>query len=306
MSIKVNPDLVTRKKLVLVKQLYQRAEIQSFSESNIDRIMSVITFDLAIETALKAVIRSLDPIKTPSDGFENFLQQAESLLNKNSSGSMNEVPDRAHIKSVHSIRNSIQHEAIVPDKSVVSDCRTYTRDFLQRIIIDVWGLSFKEISLTDLIQDARVKKFLSNAEESRSQGDNRKAVEHAAAGLSWCLLRVKTALVGPEEHFVRALLVKGSFGEPEENSDLFRAFEKMQETLLCVTLGMNCNEYMHYKQIAGTTAFTIAGEPHYYNMEKEINSEDTNFIISYCVDTILQIENLVGSIEKPFGQVDWY
>jgi len=142
MSVQSCLDQVTLKKLVLIKQLYQRAEIQSFSESNVDRIMAVTTFDLAIETALKAVIRSLDHSKTPSDGFESFLQQAENLLSKKSDGAMKEIPDRAHVKSVHSIRNDIQHEAQVPDKSVVSDCRTYTRDFFQKLILVLCNINF--------------------------------------------------------------------------------------------------------------------------------------------------------------------
>jgi hypothetical protein len=294
-------DQITLKKLVLIKQLYQRAEIQSFSESNVDRIMAVTTFDLAIETALKAVIRSLDHSKTPSDGFESFLQQAESLLSKKSAGAVKEIPDRAHVKSVHSIRNDIQHEAQVPDKSVVSDCRTYTRDFFQKLILDVWGLSFDKISLTDLIHDEKVKKFLVDAEVALDQEDRKKAVEYAAAGLSWALICVRTAVVGRNQSFARAFVIEESPGHQKASKEIYRAFQRMQETLLFIALGMNYNEYMRYRKIAGNIAFNSGGGYSHFGMKTPLDANDGEFVVAYCIETVIQIESRTGSLDKPFG-----
>ena len=79
MAISIDP--ITRKKLIIVKQLYQNAVIKSASRhSIIDRLLSVIGFDLAIETVLRAVVGSLDSSKPPVDGFQSLVQQCDSLL----------------------------------------------------------------------------------------------------------------------------------------------------------------------------------------------------------------------------------
>lgn len=57
----VSLDLITQRNLILVKQIYQRAVIQSASRhSDVDKILSLISFDLANETLLKNAIRAVD------------------------------------------------------------------------------------------------------------------------------------------------------------------------------------------------------------------------------------------------------
>jgi len=302
MPIPIDP--ITHRKLILVKQLYQQAVVQSASQhSFVGRIMSVIGFDLAIETVLKAVVGSLEPSKVPSDAFQGLVQQSDKLL---VDGGYNPVPDKANIQYVHSIRNDAQHKAKYPNESDVSDCRTYTRDFLQKIVADVWGLSFERISLTDIVQHQKVKEFLVDAETALSQSDYQEAVQQAAAGLTWALRSVKTAIVGRTPSFARAFLMEESFGRMKSDRDVYRAFERMQETLLYIALGMNYADYMHYRQIAGSVQFTLNGRPHYYGMKEHIDAGDAEFLVAYCTDTVVQIESRVGSLDAPFGSDHWY
>jgi hypothetical protein len=67
-------DSASRKKLVLAKQLYQQSLRQSAAHTSImDRIMAVIGFDLAIETALKAAAIAMDPALKPKALFKTLL-----------------------------------------------------------------------------------------------------------------------------------------------------------------------------------------------------------------------------------------
>ncbi len=218
----------------------------------------------------------------------------------------NQVPDKANIQHVHSIRNDTQHKAKYPNESDVSDCRTYTRDFLQKIIAEVWGLSFERISLTDIVQHEGVKEFLVDAETALSKGDYQQAVQHAAAGLTWALRSVKTAVVGRTPGSAKAFLMEDSFGRPKSDRDVYRAFERMQETLLYMALGMNYADYMRYGQIAGYVEFAMSGTPIYQGMKQDINASDAEFVVAYCTDTVVQIESRVGSLDAPFGSDRWY
>lgn len=303
----VSVDAITRKRLILVKQLYQQAVVQSASQhSIIGRILAVIGFDLAVETVLRSIVSSLDPSRTPADGFQGLIQQCDSLL---ATAGYNPIPDKANIQYIHSIRNDAQHKAKYPNETDVSDCRTYCRDFLQKVIVNVWGLDFDRISLTDAVQNEKVRQFLTEAEKALAEKDYQQAIHQAAAGLTWALNRVKTAVVGRLPSFVRGIAVVKAFGELGSNSDArdtYRALERMQETLLCVALGMNYTDYMKYKGIAGHVFFDIDGNYHCTGGKEHPDANDAEFVVAYCTDAVIQIESRVGSLEAPFGSDRWY
>ena len=303
MPIPVDP--ITRKKLILVKQLYQQAVVQSTSQhSVVSRIMSVIVFDLTIETVLKAVVGSLDTSKVPAGKFQGLIQQSDILLAK---ADCSPVPDKANIQHVHSIRNDAQHKARYPNESDVSDCRTYTRDFLQKIITDVWGLAFDKISLTDIIRHDKVREFLIDAEAALSQGDYPQAVQHAAYGLTWALNCVKTAVLGSTPVEARGIIAIdrdgkriGRWGE----IGLYDAFRRTQEILLHVALGMNYAHYVRYKRIAGDVFFTKT-LVYTQGRKESIDANDAEFVVAYCIDTVVQIESRVGSLDAPLASEHW-
>lgn len=296
-------DLITRKKLILIKQLYQQAIIQSKSHhSDVNRLISVIEFDAAIESFLKSIIWSLDSSKTPPDKFQELIQECNNLLTKNS---LSSLPDLAHIQWIHSIRNDAQHKAKLPTIENVSDCRTYTRDFIEKVMNDVYGSSFENISLIELIKDEKIRQHFINAESFIKNGENQKAVQESAIGFESALSFVKKALVGDTSHFTRAFITEDSSGKPKSDSDMFRAFEKMQKTVLFLSLGMNYREYIQLKQITGNITFTLDGKSHFHYLKESISSEDSDFVFSYCVNTVIQIENFVQDLETPFGKNYW-
>lgn len=304
MAISIAP--ITHKKLILVKQLYQQAVARSLSSFSISsKIIAIICFDLSVETVLKTVVGFLDSTKTPADSFLGLVNQCETLM---SASSLGPIPDRANIQHIHSLRNDAQHKAKYPNDSDISDCRTYTRDFHNKLLNQLWGIAIEKISLTDLIQHAKVKQFLVDAETALSKDAYVDAVENASASLTMALELVDSAIVGRKSTFMfrDAFMMSDSFGRRvEPDRDVFKAFKRMQEVLLYVSLGINYSDYMHYREIAGYTYFTMDGKHHHNDIKQPLNANDSEFVVSYCIDTIAQIENQVGSLDAPFGKEHW-
>lgn len=303
----ISVDLITHKKLILVKQLYQNAVVLSGSQhSTINRILSIIGFDLSIETSLRAAVGSLDSSRTPADGFQGLIQQVDNLCTQ---AGMNPIPDRANIQHIHSIRNDAQHKAKYPNESDINDCRTYTRDFLHKIFFEIWGVDFENISLVDIVQHDRVKRFLAEAETALEQKDYQLAVQHSAAGLTYALNRVQRAVVGYMPSFTNRFMMIDSFGREASESngrDVYQAFKRIQDTVMYLSMGMNYSEYMKYKQISGFVIFTISGEPNFQGMKENIEPDEAEFVVAYCTESIEKIESLVGDINAPFGRERWY
>jgi hypothetical protein len=294
-------DEITRRKLILVRQIYQRAMVQSeILHSDFDRIMSLIAFDLASETVLKAVVGTLEPSKTADKDFQAIVQQADALLLKKG---LPEVPDKAKIQHVHGLRNDAQHKAKYPNNNDVSDSRTYTRDFLQQLVLNVWGKDFTSISLTDLIRNLRVKTFLSQAETKLEEGDSTEAVFQAIAGFDQTLEKAIAAVAGITPNLPATTMRN----EDIDLTSVYWAFESIRQVIALPIIGLDYPSYLQYKRLTrglsvhhfadGGISTNIGGE--------EPSAEDAEFIVKYAVNSVIQIESLVGDIDKPFGGNPW-
>src|SRR6185437_12427554 len=118
----VTLDVITRKKLILVRQIYQRAVLQAEAQHiYVDRILSLIGFDLSNETLLKTVVGAADPHKTPSTDFQGIVRQADTLLATNG---LPALSHKVQIQHVRTLRNDAQHKARYPNDTDLNDCRT--------------------------------------------------------------------------------------------------------------------------------------------------------------------------------------
>jgi len=294
-------DPITLKRLVVAKQLYRQAlnySIPPFVTAR--KILAVICFDISTETSLKSAISFLDSSKQPADSFQAVVQQCESLMQKSGVGTLQ---DKSNIEHVHDLRNDAQHKAKFPTDAEVNDCRTYTNDFQNKLLNTLWGLSLEKISLTDNIQNVEVKKLLSDAELNLSSGNYNGAAENASEGLSMALNFVKQSLVGHSSMFSDEIMTL-SFNKPKANKKLSEAIRRMQDTLTYISLGINYSEYLRFRSIAGYTIFTYGGNSS-TGMKQPLQSFEAEYAVHYSIDTVIQIENQVGDLKKPFGREYW-
>lgn len=177
-------DTITKRKLVLAKELFQQSSKQAeLKHSVTNRIMAVIGFDLAVETLLKVVYGTLESRKTPSDSFPNLFDQCDNLLSSAELPSL--TPYRALVLHTHSVRNDAQHKAKYPNEVDVQDARTHTKDFCQAVIQNVWGLSFEQLSIIELLDDETLRSLLSQSLLQIQASDNKKALTFAEASFYW-------------------------------------------------------------------------------------------------------------------------
>lgn len=291
-------DDITRKKLILVRQLFQRAVIQAEVRHNfVDRIMSLITFDLANETALKAVVSVLDTSVVPKSDFQAIVQQAdEKLIN----AGLPTVPDKARIQHIRTIRNDAQHKAKYPNETDVSDCRTYTRDFLRQLILNVWNENFDSISLIDLIKNEAVKTHLTEAESHLKNGQYGESIGKSSIALDSALSKIENSMVGSFPYYNKAFIVSdGKRAEPDQKT--YRAFLKLRNLTVRSLIGLNLSEFTKYSQVVNSVVRVSDGIAIFSSNDYEANEQEAEFVLNYVIDSLIRIENLVGDIDKPFN-----
>ena len=298
-------DPITYKKLILVRQIYDEALIKSHStHNNVDMIMAVVGFDLSIETTIKAIFMNLETIRTPKQEFQPLITETDTLLTNYQLG---QIPDKAQIQYIHNIRNDAQHKAKYPNPSNVSDCRTYTRDFLQKIIKQVWDIEFDKISLADTIKDQEIKTHLLKAEEFFRNNDSKSAVKESSIAFTKTLSHVSVAIVGRNSLSIGSMgiVLQDMTGKTQKDEALFHSIKRMRETLEVFALGINQYDYRKYKKITGSI-FLMGKDIVWMNEPQTIEKEDASFVVTFVINNIVQIENLVGDLKKPFGTNGWF
>jgi hypothetical protein len=294
-------DDITRKKLILVRQLYQRAILQAETmHSYVDRIMAVIGLDLSNETALKAVVGAVAPNKSIKNDFQHIVTQADDELIL---AALPPVPDKIKIQHVRTLRNDAQHKAKYPNEHDVSDCRTYTRDFLKQIILDVWGEDFETLSLVDTIQNPKVKGYLQAAEIELRNGNYVQAAFEAISGYNWTISQTKASIMGRLPYDARAFLVTDGSERQKASEQIFQIFKHMRDTIMRSVVGISFSSYRRYRQITesiGHVTFFQDGGRSMGGKGYSPNVKEAEYVVEFATNAVLQIESLVGDIDKPF------
>lgn len=287
---------------MLAKQLYQHAIVLSNGTVNeTNRLLAAIVFDNAIETLIKCVYSSLEPGRAPATDFQGLVNQCNAALKTNG---LDELPDMGNVQWVHSIRNDAQHKAKFPTVVNISDARTYTRDFMQKLVSYVYGIPFDSISLADLVQCEEIRKHLQEAENKLQRSDFVEAVKEAGYSLEYAMIRVRRVFVGEVYPHIRHIVVDKGRGKLEDDTTLLRSFDKVQSIVTHKVLGIHYPDYQRFQSIAGNVVFLMNGNPAYHGIKESLDQEEAEYVVAYSTKTVLQVEDVVGDIEAPFGR-DW-
>ena len=292
MVVKLDP--IAYKKLSLIKQMYQRAAILSNRKhSIIDKIIALIVFDLTVETALKVVVNSLDSSSMPDNSFQKLIDQAIGLLRKKKIM----VPTTVYIKFVHLLRNDTQHKAKYPNESDLEECRVHVRDFLKTLVSNVYDTDFDTISQTNWIKNKTIKQKLTDAEKHLQSGDYKKTAELANEGLYAAVEYAGRLYVGSPMDLRFTKIAVEDDGVVREDKDITDALQRIQNTVRHLALGLNYYDQIKFNKIAGFVTSVYPFDNYSISKMKEnIEKDEAEFVLSFAIDSIIQIENHVGGV----------
>lgn len=291
-------DEIVTKKLILVRQLFEQAEQRASSEhSYVDRMMALIGFDLANETCLKAVISAVTPNPAKDRTFHDIVTAASEGLSHHSIGTL---PDIDKINYVRRIRNSAQHDGRYPNESEVSDCRTYTRDFLTKMVPLVWNVEFESVSFVDLIREELIKSRLIEAEIELANGEYTKAVASAVIAFELTKRTIQPTVMGVFRQEPYPLLSP----EAPHLTAIYSEIKSQRNFTMYVLVGIDFRRYRRYSRIVKGVNVIGDGKGNYETQlsnRGECSAQDAVEAIGFVTDAVLRFEDFVGEISDPFA-----
>lgn len=283
----ISLDNISRKKLILIRQLFLRAKLQAEnSHSNVDRIMSLIGFDLATETALKTVVSVLSSKMLKARSFPEIITEVNQKLRD---AGISDLSDEGHIRWVHDLRNDAQHKAKYPSENELAECRIYTRDFLQKTVKQVWDQEFESISLIDGIEDEKVRQLLQKADDHLSEKDYTGAVAACKAAFEWAVGWVKESI------FPEPITWHGADLHEPVASDLLNLREDISDVrnlLLLRSMGVDITVYRKYERMTQGLHINRFGSSEYRITQTrgDLTEDEATFVLEFVTETALQAE----------------
>lgn len=156
-------EIVTFRRLLLAKQLYQHGLSHSRKEGALNKMIAVHNFHNAIEILLRSVLLHYDirPDKELNVTFEVMLNYIDTFKDFKEKGL--KIPYRQQLMMLNQNRNHVQHHAVEPESSMMDEWRVFTHRFLENSLDNYFHLNFDEISPIDMLADDTLQETLKEA-----------------------------------------------------------------------------------------------------------------------------------------------
>lgn len=295
----INPD--TMRHLSYAKSLYFHALQHSNSESVLDRAISVVNFDGAIETFLYALMDYIGAEVSEKANYNELLNAVKLKFRE-----MNldlALLQEVSVKNLHRARNGTQHHGIIPCIDNIERYKTITYQVLSNLSEYVLKKKFEEICLSELIQANEVKTLYKRAEEAYFSANYEAALVNVAGAFE----RAKNLEQG--KLWGSGMLSAIILHKEDENYRLLTLISKELEIL---KLRLDYKKYQKYRQtfsfalepftnISSKTTDNIIGEIRtlaanaistWHNTNPEELKNTTTFCLGFVIDSILQWETV--------------
>jgi len=174
-------------------------------------MVAVHHFDNAIEMILRCAV--IKEGKVPEKYIEQLL------------GQLDGVALIEQMRSLHRLRNAIQHSGDIPSLDSVIKYKGYAEDFLIEVCDKVFSISYDKLCLSELIDDKKLKEQVRIADEAFGKAEFRQCIE-------LCDDAFISATFDKADVFYSAGMLTGYWGASEELRKVLREeyVEKYRDT----------------------------------------------------------------------------
>lgn len=295
-------DSEGHRRLVVAKQAFESGISRAGTDSRSARMLVIIDFDFSAETMLRLAHKVLLPNEQPPIQFPK-LQKAvhEALLGLGGAG----ILEYGEIDRMHSIRNGVQHQAEYPTADQIQRARTAMAIFLQQMCLSIWQQDVASVDEIELVATTKVKELLTSAKASlvQDEPDFSKVTANCWKAFNHTLDAVRSVLVGGSPRSTgTAIFTRTTPDRQHWDSALYEGIQSTQDLALLLAFGIDPVGYLRYLSIVGGQSTLASSNSMLRAVEVEhyaISSDDAKFVYAFCLESILQIENRVGTITQP-------
>lgn len=278
------------RRLSIAKYLFQLGWNQSQQPESI-AFSSILSFHDAIEIFLKLAAEK-ENIKSENFRFLEYWDKISTLTLKESMRHLNER------------RVNLKHKGILPAKQDLEISRVNVTDFFNQNTQNVFGISFPEVSLINLVSYASVRSFLELAQNKLDHGQMDDCVENSAYAFYELLdlyeksktdvYRNSPFFFGKKKEFHISPFNKLKEIDREVANtltEMAKSISAMQQSLKIVSFGIDYKKYSKFKILTPT----VTKRMEKYHAElwdyKKWTKDNCQFCIDFVIESSLRLQD---------------
>ena len=308
--MEISRDKIER--LIFVKYLLSQAYIQK----NFERPLCSSAI-LTIHDCIECFLQLCFEIKTGKSKMssqrilETYTDEINQVLLKEGKPQIH----KAFIKRINELRNQLKHSTIFIDQKLIPNLYIESELFLMDFTEIVFEISFKKISLVELISDEGIKEILRNAENDIDNCDYYNAMRKI--GIAFYELKIKLTKVNGTlsesifgSNFHKDYMIKydAQFGGSSPDNvlkenlvEIANDVNKMQDDIIDIktilSLSVNIRDYMlfrektpdlHKLQTANESESEYWCVEDNYNIKPNYTLEDVKKSLNFVIELELQ------------------
>jgi len=292
--------------LSFIKYLYRVGIDQSFLPEPMS-YTSILTFHDAVELFLHLSVESYGGSKT-SYGFMEYWEVIKQKLPDGM-----EVSQKVSMNRLNKARASLKHYRILPAKTDIEAYRASITNFFEENTQIIFGISFTEISLVELIQNDEVRSLLKEAEDLLGKNEILDSLDKISHGFDLLIRDYEDRKTGEhswhspfffgEELTFLSGTSMGLEGDLGEFIDKVKeSIKNLQNAVKMLSLGFD------YKKIVRFRLFTpevvrSGGGGMYFNRRYRDSDElptknNVEFCINFVIESALKLQEFDFDITK--------
>jgi len=158
--------------LFLVKQFYQEATNLTSVGDNLSAMKAVLFLDLSVEQMLYVLIADFGSQDHGEKDELNWAQLWQAALKAvKERSAMTRLPHFRELKTLHGLRNQVQHQGVAPNPTELSRFIRAASDMLSTCFQEAYGLSFTTFEPWDEIRKPDLRRLIRESQEALEAGD---------------------------------------------------------------------------------------------------------------------------------------
>jgi len=270
---------------------------------------AVLSLDHAAELMLRAILPEVGQAPKPNDHLGELIKRLSDAKPRLSAHG-------AALHRVRHVRNGVQHEGTIASEIEARLAAREVETFLRAVVQEVLGKTLEEITLVELVMDARAKSLLRDAERQIIENQYADACIGIATAFYWATGEMFEALIGEREardlsihlfnhihHAVEAAALRmreSNFGEFADalrhafHAEEFSArgiFEPLLMLTLFSALGISPRDAREFVRRMPAVDFSMDGTAHVTIRRDWPPSRETSIsALQFAVNAILKMQ----------------
>jgi hypothetical protein len=180
--------------LSIAKESYIKGQVNAYKKTFSDSILAILNFDFAAETIIKATLRDYKKPLANRNGHPLRFEDLEASFT-----SLFPNINFEEVRSLHFLRNQVQHECATPSETEILRHNNTIRVFFDQVCKHAYdgSISYNDISLALFLKSANEKIIMEKMEEVLEQQDYASSVLYAKQAALYHVYLLRSSIEMP-------------------------------------------------------------------------------------------------------------